>query len=61
MKVVKDEQGNILYRQVPDFEEGKGILNAVFIHGRKAEGLAEVEISEAEFESASVVGIVRMT
>lgn len=56
MKVVKDRDGNIVYRQIPDFDEGKGIINAVILHGLNSSELFEVEITQEEWDQASKAG-----
>lgn len=51
MKVVKRKNGEIVYRQEPEFEDGKGILNAVVLEGGEAEDYEEVEVLQAEWDS----------
>src|SRR3990167_2768368 len=52
MKVVKQiSTGNIVYRQSPDFEPGKGIECARAMHGLPITDLEEVEITQAEWNA----------
>src|SRR3990167_5016654 len=44
--------GEIIYRQVPDFEGGNGIKNALIHHKEyKTEDLEEVKLSKSDFNS----------
>ena|SRR3990167_10882855 len=50
MKItVRKDTRETVYSQQPDFEEGKGILNAVAIHGGNPEDYNEVEITALEY------------
>lgn len=53
MKVVKQLSTNkIAYRQIPDFEGGKGILNAHMLFPKiSIEDLREIEITEEEWNN----------
>jgi hypothetical protein len=52
MKVVKQiSTGNIIHREIPDFETGKGIINASFITGISQSDLEEVEITQTEWDN----------
>ncbi len=52
MKVVIEiATGKPVYQQLPDFEEGKGIANAVAIFGGVPEDYREVEITEEQYNS----------
>ena len=51
MKVVKNKKGEIVYRSEPEFEPGKGKLNAQIINGGKLEDYEEVEITEEEWNN----------
>jgi hypothetical protein len=50
MKVVKDKVGKMVYGQDPDFEPGKGILNAVMSCGGVPEDYTETEVERQEWE-----------
>ena len=52
MKVVRHKiTGRLVYREIPDFEEGKGIINAIlFGFGSKSE-LEEIEVTPEEWEA----------
>lgn len=50
MKItVRKDTRETVYSQEPDFEEGKGILNAVAIHRGNPEDYNEVEITALEY------------
>ena len=51
MKVVKLKLGGvIIHREIPDFEEGKGIKNASKRKGIDENDLEEVDISQTEWD-----------
>lgn len=53
-KVVRRKiDGVTVYRQSPDFENGKGIENAIALHGGKIDDYEEVGITDAEFSVSS--------
>ena len=53
MKVVKQKStGKIVYRQSPDFEKGKGLINASIINSISADDLEEVEINRVEWDAS---------
>ena len=45
--------GEIVYRQVPDFEEGKGIISAAGICGYDQNELEEITLESSEFNKIS--------
>jgi predicted DNA-binding transcriptional regulator len=49
MKVVKNKDEKIVYGQDPDFESGKGILNAIVNCGGTLEDYVEVEVERQEW------------
>ena len=52
MKVVRHKiTGRLVYRQEPDFEEGKGIINAVLMGEGPEEELEEVEVTQAQWDA----------
>lgn len=52
MKVVKRKSdGEIVYRQEPEFETGKGIKSAVVLEGGKEEDYEEVDITQVGWDS----------
>jgi hypothetical protein len=52
MRVVRNTStGRIVYRESPDFEWGKGIVNAVASDGYTESELEEIEVTEAEWDA----------
>ena len=56
MKVVKQKStGKIVYRQSPDFEQGKGIINASIFNQIAADDLEEVVITRQEWDDVQKI------
>ena len=52
MKVVKNIQtGRLVHREIPDFEEGKGIINAVAMGCGSIENLEEIEVTQTQWDA----------
>ena len=52
MKVVKHKiTGRLVYRELPDFKEGLGIINAVLMGFGPEKELEEVEATQAEWDA----------
>lgn len=49
--VILKSTSKVVYRQEPEFEEGKGILNAKALYGYSEEELIEVEVSQDVIDS----------
>lgn len=55
IKVVKNKDGKILYRQIPDFEDGAGIKNATILFGEGK--YTEEYVEEKEMAAVAMVSI----
>ena len=52
MKVVRHKiTGRLVHREIPDFEKGLGMLNAINFELGTAEELEEVEVTQAQWEA----------
>ena len=52
MKVVRHKiTGRLVHREIPDFEKGLGILNAINFELGTAGELEEIEVTQAQWEA----------
>lgn len=61
MKITKRiSDGKIVYRSIPDFEEGDGIKNVIIYRGGNASDYEEAEITEEEWNDAILLENIEM-